>query len=337
MSEQFSSEQGLFEEETQSKPTTKTNLKAFRLSTSSSGSGTEETASRLSPPNKRNSGIRFPINMAPPKGKAIEDQSGTVLGLSGLQKKTPGNALDFTRQDSKGNVVDIDLWNTAMDNVSATSLSRILNVAKVDNTYSLDQFIRDIEYQGFDRYFYIQHALSKMSISVFCRFALIGAIRGSNFTKICDTCEKMPQDLISSFGSLSFVKTPRKRTDLTILRNTASIPHWCAYYMLRANVAKKIPDDECPSHLQFPGAASIPMSRELRIKHINFCTKFSSLLPGGKFNVNIYLTAYNNMIPFEEIPQELISTLGVANQADAKALSVDDVTDHVGKAIVKSK
>jgi len=260
---------------------------------------------------------------------------GTSLGVAGLSKKSGAASLVYTRVSSTGEQVDVDLWNTAMDNMSASNLSRILEASKVDQTYSLESFIRGIEYQGFDRDFYIKHALSKMSVSVFCRFAVLGAIRGSNFQKINDTCEHMPADLSASYNSLSFVKTPKKRTDLTILRNTASIPHWCAYYIMKANVSRKIDTHPCPAELQFPGAASLPMSRDLRLQHIDFCIKFSALLPGGKFNSNIYMTAYSNMISFSEIPSEVLSILGVASISDARAVTATEITDMVSRSVVK--
>nr|UVB78670.1 NC [Cercospora beticola negative-stranded virus 4-A] len=208
-------------------------------------------------------------------------------------------------------------------------LETALAKAKVDPTYDMTGFIRAIEYQGFDREFYIQHALSKMSVSVFCRFAIIGAIRGSKFEKISQTCEGMPSDLVSAFQTCSFLSTtPKKRTDFTLLRNTASIPHWCCYWMQKANVTKKIANCECPASLQFPGAASLPMSKTVRMQHLDFSLKFSKLLSGGNFNMNIYMTAYGNPIPIGDIPQEVASVLGVAGSSDNYVLSDEDVRTY---------
>jgi hypothetical protein len=339
MSHQFNSEKDLFEEEQQDEETARQNrLRELLLSKSkrtlSGGSSSSSSSER-----KRHSfGLRLPVAMADGSGSSGEGKGnglGTTLGVPSMRKASGGHALDYERTSSDGKWVPLDLWNTAMTDISASGLSRILEQAKMDVTYSLEAFIRGIEYQGFDREFYIKHALTKMTVSVFCRFAVIGAVRGSNFTRICETCENMPDDLKLAFNALGFVKTPRKRTDLTILRNTASIPHWCAYFMMQANVSKKIADDECPAYLQFPGAASVPMSRKLREAHIKFCVRFSSLLPGGRFNPNIYLTAYNNMIPLAEIPQELISVLGVSSISEAKALTSEEITDMTTKTLTR--
>lgn len=268
------------------------------------------------------------------KGKTREGNgSGTVIGMPGFTKVVDGPALLFERTNSKGQVVSTDFWNAATKDMSAQQLFSMLELAKLDNTYELVSFVRAIEYQGFDREFYIMHALNQMTVSVFVRFAILGAVRGSNFAKIKESCEGMPQDLISSFSGLGFVKTPKKRTDLTILRCTASIPQWCLYWMWKAGVTKKVTDSECPAYLQFPGAASLPMSKALRQQHIDFSIKFSSLLPGGKFNVNIYLTAYANMISVNEVPLEVTSLLGISSTAEGRLLSAEEVSTIANTAL----
>jgi hypothetical protein len=262
-----------------------------------------------------------------------EADNGTVLGFSrGGPKPIPGKPALVLMIKGK----EVDTWNTIMTGFEAKELEGILSRAKTDNAYDMTQFIRMIEYQGFDRLFYIKHALTKMTISVFARFAIIGAIRGSNFQKITDSCEMMPQDLISAFTTNGFVKTPKKRTDITILRNTASIPHWCVYWSQKAGIAKKIPTEACPSELQFPGAASLPMSRSRRMQHLKFCAEFSQLLPGGQFNLNIYLTAMKNSIPISDIPNEVLTVLEVGATSENHLLKEDDMTPY-SRAMVRTR
>jgi hypothetical protein len=250
--------------------------------------------------------------------------SGSVLGVD-VGKRVEGRGALVRRRGDK----EIDIWNDANIGIDVKHLESALATAKTDSAYDLLGFIRDIEYQGFDREFYIKHALSKMSVSVFIRFAIIGAIRGSKFDKITETCEQMPRDLISAYQTCSFISaTPKKKTDLTILRNTASIPHWCAYWMMKSNTPKKVPDSACPPCLQFPGAASLPMSRQVRLQHLDFSQKFSSLLPGGRFNMNIYMTAYRNTIPVDSIPQEIMEFLGVASNSESHILSDDEIASY---------
>jgi hypothetical protein len=94
---------------------------------------------------------------------------------------------------------------------------------------------------------------------------------------------------------------------------------------MKAGVDKKIESSECPSWLQFPGAASLPMSSKLRKQHLQFCESFSSLLPGGKFNGNIYLTAYKNMLAISEIPNELLALLEISSVAEAQTLTGEQI------------
>jgi len=253
----------------------------------------------------------------------------TLLNMSIVGLKRVEDKPSLVRVHPKDANKSLDFWTGVFAGLNADKLEEILSIAKVDSKYDMTSFIRGIEYQGFDREFYIKHALTVMSVSVFCRFAIIGALRGSNFAKIVDSCENMPQDLVTSFSSMGFIKTPKKRTDLTILRNTASIPHWCAYWFIKADVSAKIPSSKCPRSLQFPGAASLPMSKDVRLQHLKFCDDFSKLLPGGKFNLNIYITAYNNPIPVSVIPPEVLSVLGVASQSESYKISDEDTSQFV--------
>jgi hypothetical protein len=257
----------------------------------------------------------------------------SVLGLENAPRAADGGVLKRIVQLKDGTSSTVDFWWDVVK-FDSNKMEAVLKLATSDSTYDLTGFIRGIEYQGFDRLFFIAHALSMMSVSLFCRFAVLGAIRGSNFKKITDSCETMPQDMINAFSSLSFVKNPSKKRDLTILRCTSSIPHWCAFYMLKADVAKKLNMD-CPAALQFPGAASLPMSREVRLQHLNFCATFSSLLPNGTFNMNIYLTAMSNAIPLSDIPQEVLSILKVSSISESYALSEGEKEQYTKAVVVK--
>jgi len=264
------------------------------------------------------------------QGSSGSGQSNLSTNTAGLGKKIDGKPM-LTREI---NGKEIDFWNNTLISADVKVLERVLSTVKSDADYDLVQYIRGIEYQGFDREFYIKHALTKMSVSLFVRFAILGALRGSNFQRIRDTCDNMPADMISAFTTCGFVKTPKKRVDITILRNTASIPHWCAYWFLMSGVTRKVTDNACPAQLQFPGAASLPMSRKIRLAHMEFCQKFSMLLPGGVFNFNIYLTAYNNQIPVNVIPQEVLALLEVASNTESYKLVDDDTTSYT-KAVTK--
>jgi len=258
----------------------------------------------------------------------------SVLNFSEIPTVEGKSKLVRAIKTKGGDEVNADMWNDVMK-FDSDKLEVVMKLASTDPDYELTSFIQKIEYQGFDRLFYIKTALSKMSVSMFCRYAILGAVRGSNFDRIVETCEEMPKDLIAGFTSLKFVKTPKKRDELTILRCTASIPHWCAYYLRQANIAKKL-NMSCPAPLQFPGAASLPMSKEVRMWHISFCQSFSALLPGGRFRVTIYMTAMSNLIPVTYIPNAVLELLGVSSASESYRLTDEEVT-ALGSQLVTKK
>jgi hypothetical protein len=268
-----------------------------------------------------------PVGSPEPFGGNSSGGSTTMgMSLSKL-KRVEGNPT-LVRINPNDKNKTLDFWNNTFSGSDSSRLEVILSLSVTDPFYSMSSFITAIEYQGFDRLLYIKHCLTVMSVSVFSRFAIIGALRGSNFRKICDTCESMPQDLISAHDQLGFVKTPKKRKDITILRNTASIPHWCSHWLLEAGISKKISQSSCHAALQFPGAASLPMSKSVRLDHVKFCAEFSKLLPGGLFNTNIYLTAMNNPIPLSDIPATVLSILEVKSQSESYALTEVDLEPY---------
>jgi len=133
------------------------------------------------------------------------------------------------------------------------------------------------------------------------------------------------------------VKTAKKRDDLTILRFTASIPHWVAFWLFSVNIEKKIETEECPGWLQFPGAASLPMGKKQRIAHISFCKAFSALLPGGSFNGNIYYTAYSNPIPAKDVPTLIKEGLGIsADDKTSGEITGKEVRDNVIMTVART-
>lgn len=269
-------------------------------------------------------------------GQGSSNPASTVLGFSG--STIPGRpALVRNVKAKDGTTQERDLWVEVLRGIDASRFEELLKIASTDGTYDMTAFVRQIEYQGFDRDFYIKYALSRMSVSQFCRFAIIGAVRGSKFERIVQTCESMPQDLTSAYQTCGFLSgTPKRKTDLTLLRNTASIPHWCAYWMLMSGVQKKITNSDCHAALQFPGAASLPMSKKIRISHLDFSIKFSKLLPGGNFNMNIYLTAYGNAIPVSDLPAQVAEILEVRATSDNYTLTDEEVAQY-GGALVQTQ
>lgn len=278
-------------------------------------------------------GPRLPVRMSMPEGsrrsKSEDDMTMLTSATTRVRSGTKMDGIMMSVTSEDGSTEVINVWSDVVRGTNAKHLHTFVTAISKDKGVDVDRFIMGIMYQGFNREFYIKHALSTLPISVFIRFALLGAIRGSNFNKVKDSCDDMPDDLVTIYNSGRIVKTPKKRTDLTILRFTASVPQWCAYWMHSAGVEKKIATEDCPAFLQFPGAASLPMSSDLRRQHIRFSVAFSKLLPSGKFSESIYLTAYSNLIPMNELPDSLKLQLGVSSLSDAKTLTAADVQQIV--------
>lgn len=256
---------------------------------------------------------------------------GSMLGIPGLSVKENGSTL-FQGKGENGEPYTIDVFHSVFSgrSLSSSQLEQLLNYLNVSGKLDFSTFIEGISYQGFDRLFYISAALKKVSVSVFCRFAVLGAVRGSNFQKIKEGCTDMPADLDGLVSSGTIIKKAKKRDDLTILRFTASIPHWVAFWLFSVDMSKKIESNDCPGWLQFPGAASLPMGKKQRLQHISFCKEFSSLLPGGTFNGNIYRTAYLNQIPAGDIPSMLKDQLGIgADSVSSGQITSEEVTEQV--------
>jgi hypothetical protein len=257
------------------------------------------------------------------------------MGLEGYAPESEGSVW-FRGQDQTGNDVRVDVFNTVFTGgqLNSKTFEVLLNYLEHTNNLDFSGFIKDIEYQGFDRLFYIRAALKRVTPSQFCRFAIMGAVRGSNFQRIIETSISVPDDLKSLVTANIVIKKAVKRDDLTILRFTASVPHWVSYWLFKVDFQKKIEDSDCPGWLQYPGAASLPMSKKLRLQHIQFCKSFSSLLPGGKFNPNIYLTAYKNSIPERDIPTMLKDQLGVG-QDRVTQMTESELRESIGTDLVK--
>lgn len=268
-----------------------------------------------------------------------ESFGGSVLGVPGLSFKEKGSTV-LVGKDDKGENYTVDIFYSVFSSkgLKNDQFEQLLNYLNSFGKLDYVSFIEGISYQGFDRLFYITAALKKVSINVFCRFAILGAVRGSNFQKIKESCTDMPQDLDTLVSSGTIIKKAKKRDDLTILRFTASIPHWVAFWLFSVDMAKKIESNECPGWLQFPGAASLPMGKKLRLQHISFCKEFSALLPGGIFNGNIYKTAYMNQIPVSDVPTMIKEHLGIGRNADVRdQITPAEVTAEVLMTVARTK
>lgn len=274
----------------------------------------------------------------PDERTSPQKTGGTVIGFPEFDI-SHDDPLVLKKKGPDGAEVTFNMFETVYSgDFGSAKLEKLLNYMEFSGKLDFTAFIEGIIYQGFDREFYIRFALSKVTVSQFSRFAILGAVRGSNFKKIVDSCISMPQDLTNLVNTGIVIKTAKKRNDLTILRFTASIPHWVAFWLFKVNMEKKIQTEQCPGWLQFPGAASLPMGKKQRMEHISFCKAFSALLPGGSFNGNIYYTAFMNQIPVKDLPSMIKDGLGVAEEDRISGTITEaEVQELVSMQMVKAK
>jgi len=303
------------------------NFKNNRMSTQGSGKG---KSSQNAPQTPERSGA--PEARTPPKA------AGSTLGFGSGLAARESQPYILEGKNATGEDVSIDIFHSVFQQaIPSSQLETILNHLHWSSQLDFSSFIENISYQGFDRHYYIKAALKRVSVETFCRFAILGAVRGSNFTKILETCISMPQELVTAMNNNVVIKKAKRRDDLTILRFTASIPHWVAFWLFTVNMDKKIPTEACPGWLQFPGAASLPMGKTQRIQHISFCKAFSALLPGGSFNGNIYYTAYRNQIPVKDVPKMIKDGLGISETDTTSGTITDsDVQDLTTKVVARA-
>jgi hypothetical protein len=241
------------------------------------------------------------------------DNQGTVPGVPGVQQPDSRNAR----------LVEPQQIHQSFDNP--------FRDATADQIHSLIQtymqqfdakgFIDNIKYQGFNRDEFIRSSIARISASQMLRLALMGAIRGANFDKISRSSAAIDGDLSRLASSGTIKRTARRADDITILRCTSAIPQWAAYYMSQVGVVKKLPGIQCPAFLQFPAAASLPMSGQLRHAHVQFSIQFSKVI-GGIFNENIYMAMFNNQLSMSEIPDQIRMHLGINSEEESRNVDV---------------
>jgi len=192
---------------------------------------------------------------------------------------------------------------------------------KYKDEFDVTSFVDAIKYQGFNRDEFVNSALRRISAHQMIRLALMGSIRGANFEKIAKSSSAIDADILELHTKNIVLRRATKSTDITVLRCSAAIPQWTAYFMGTAGVPKKFGSLSCPASLQFSAAGALPMSAQVRAQHVQFAVHFSRVI-GGDFNENIYMAMVNNMLSLSEVPDQLKAILGVSSNDEARQVDV---------------
>jgi len=258
-------------------------------------------------------------NTQNPFGVGPSDNAGTVPNVPGRYQPDAPSARVIDAPQRGG---DQDYFNSLMNNMNGKDLHSL--ITRFMDSFDAKSFIDNIKYQGFNRDEFISNSLRVITVHQMLRFALMGAIRGANFPKITQSSSAIERDLKDLVDRNVIVRSARRANDITILRCTAAIPQWAAHFMGQTGIVKKLPGSACPACLQFPAAASLPMSASVRALHIQFSIHFSRVI-GGVFNENIYLAMFNNQLPLNEIPDNLKLILDVRSESDSMAVDVANI------------
>lgn len=225
-------------------------------------------------------------------------------------------------------------FNTVVEFKGDKELYALINegVGSMD----FDAVYEQIRFQGFNRSDFLKAALKVMSPSTMVKVAMIGAVRGSNFKRIAES-PSLPADVktLMDTGVILNIK-PTKTSQVTITRCTAALPQWSSYALLTAHVPARLVKSSLHACLQFPAAGSLPMSKSVRVAHIEFSSNFSKLI-GGKFKSTIYKAMYNDTVLVSTIPAAVLTHLGVSNDTDGQVNIDELLADYVDDEDVESE
>lgn len=206
-----------------------------------------------------------------------------------------------------------------MDTLDVTGLDqfqKILDSGEID----LTAFKEEMSYLGFDKQKIARLAAKNLGPKLTIKLLYLGSMRGTNLQKILSKSVKVDKDVKKAYDAKRILSGGSGANDLTMGRLMGTFPEIAAFYALRHPFAKKIEEQDCDSALQWPAAASLPMSSEVRVEHIRFCKSFSELI-GSKFEERFYIAAFNGQLSVSRLDPTVLKLCG--NPSDHLSRSVD--------------
>lgn len=174
---------------------------------------------------------------------------------------------------------------------------KVLNAFQAISAPAAKAMFEAVRYQGFDKLQFlsawtVDHGLS---VTTLIKIAFISAVRGTAIEKVREAISSdalaIPNhvELIRILeAGAARIRTPAGRMSkegrraITIARCGAIVPHIVAATMKLADVPARYPNMSLPAHLQFPAAASLPLSDQARANHRIFNDQFSLTISGGR-------------------------------------------------------
>lgn len=190
----------------------------------------------------------------------------------------------------------------------------------------LTDFATDMSYLGFDKDKIAKLAAERLGAFRTVKFCLLGGMRGTNLDNIMKKSVKIDGDVKEAWERKLILKNGAGPNDLTMGRLMATFPEIVAHYMSKHNIPKKVPDSVCPSALQFPAAAGLPMNHTVRLQHVEFAVKFSFLIsPDKMFHATYYRAAFNGQQPVKRLNRGLSEICGNPTDHESKAVDVESM------------
>jgi hypothetical protein len=203
---------------------------------------------------------------------------------------------------------------------SMEHFQKILDSVELD----LGDFADGMAYQGFDKSKIALLAARRLGGLRTVKFCLLGGMRGTNLEKIMARSKRVDEDVKEAWRTQKIKAGGTGPEDLTMGRLMATFPEITGHYLLKHNVPKKIQGDACPACLQFPAAAGLPMSHNVRLLHLEFSIRFSFLISKDKkFHPQYYRAAFTGQQEVERLSGPLQDQCGNPTNQLSKAFDFD--------------
>lgn len=179
----------------------------------------------------------------------------------------------------------VDSMGVSIDSDFFKELVNVVSEDAKDDSIQWKSIFMEIGHNSFDPTVTLQLLSGIMTKKQMVLTATMVALRGPK------AAQKIKASFLGgkSLQDLGIIQRRNPRPDkLTPSRILAALPDFAAHGLMKMKVPKRIASSSLPASLQFPAAAGIVLSVELRRAHYEFCVQFSEMI-GGEFNESLYL------------------------------------------------
>lgn len=201
--------------------------------------------------------------------------------------------------------------------VTFENFNKILKSTEMD----LTSFVEGMSYNGFNKQEYAKLFARKIGAKRLVKVLVLGAMRGTNLAKILSKSVKVDPDIQKLHDKKLIKSNGKDYGDLTVGRALACFPEVACHYLAKENLPKKIIGSSCPSSLQFPAAAGIPMTPLVRSQHVSFSIEFSKLI-GSKPEMAYYMAAFNGQCDISDCSDVVKEVVGEPTGSESRSVDV---------------